>query len=230
MSANRDRVKAVFFDALDQPEAARAAFVRARSGGDRALEDAVLDLLSYHSDEPLLAEDPVPAPQEDPLGMVGLHSGGVLPEAFVAEGGFSLVYRGRTDAGDDVAIKIFKETDPERRVQLEAAFRREGALLATLDGAVPGLVRTHGMGSLSRPGAAPLLMLVQEWVDGTPLTCSGAPSPLSAVSAGCRRGGLPRSRGGAGGPRRGQTGPPAATEAPPPRARPAAGAGHAPPA
>ncbi len=44
------RIETLFADALDRPEAAREAFVRAHAGPDAALADEVLGLIAHHDD------------------------------------------------------------------------------------------------------------------------------------------------------------------------------------
>lgn len=181
MAADRAKVKALFFEAMDLPPDAVGPRLREAAAGDAELYAAVADLLDFHDDAPLLAAPPAPAPPTDPLGLEGeLLDGGLRIERFIAEGGFAFVYRA-VDAGEPRAVKVFKEVDPAHRDRLEAAFRREAALLADLADRVPTLVRSHGLRHWTAADGTVLLAQVLEWLEGAELAPQPGGQPLGEV-------------------------------------------------
>ncbi len=192
MSAERHaRAKAVFLAALEVPEAERAAFVASRCGGGEdgeALAAEVTSLLAHASDAPLLREperrpEPPRGAADDPLGLVGA----VLDEryrveAFVAEGGFSFVYRARQIRWDRaVALKLFKVARGAEE-EVRAAFLKEGALLAELSRHTTAIVQSYDVGTWVTPAGEPVLFTALEWLEG---------QTLGALVAAERRAGAP---------------------------------------
>ena len=195
MSSRYAQIKALFLAALDVPAAERAAFVEARAGGDRALADEVSSLLAHHG-EPILREPAArsdattpgvsaagtsavraavgravdAASVPDPLhAAMQVIAGRYRVHELVAEGGFSVVYRGEqvTD-GRAVALKFFREQRTGQRAALERAFVAESALLGELSRRTPTIVRSIDAGTWSHRGQA-WLYTVLEWLEGETL-------------------------------------------------------------
>jgi eukaryotic-like serine/threonine-protein kinase len=181
MSPSREQVKALFFDALEQPPSQQAAWLRAETRDDEALYAAVAELLDFHDDAPLIQDTPAPAAVGfDPLGI----SGAGLDDRFtvgpfVAEGGFAHVYRGLDGAGESVALKLFKPVSAHNRAEHEQAFRREADVLMRLASAVPTMVQPRGLGRCAGPQGAELVYLAMEWLDGDVLRLPGGGGSLS---------------------------------------------------
>jgi formylglycine-generating enzyme required for sulfatase activity len=110
----------------------------------------------------------------DPIGIVGkIVSEKYRVERFVAEGGFSVVYRATHVLWNrPVAIKFFSAlslTSGNQRQVLERAFINEGALLTRLSTETNAIVQAWDGGSITMANRQWLPYLVLEWVDGKAL-------------------------------------------------------------
>ena len=116
------------------------------------------------------------APEEsnDPLGLVGQ----VIAEKyeidrFVAEGGFSLLYRAQHRIWKaPVALKFLKAlagAAPGAREQLLASFVQEGSLLRELSSRTASILQAHDVGTWTTDGGEWYPYLVLEWLEGAPL-------------------------------------------------------------
>ncbi|HMJ11114.1 MAG TPA: SUMF1/EgtB/PvdO family nonheme iron enzyme [Polyangiaceae bacterium] len=110
----------------------------------------------------------------DPIGILGkIVSEKYRIERFVAEGGFSVVYRAlHVIWNRPVAIKFFSAlslTAGHQRQELERAFINEGALLTELSSQTTAIVQARDVGSITMANKQWLPYLVLEWVDGAAL-------------------------------------------------------------
>jgi formylglycine-generating enzyme required for sulfatase activity/serine/threonine protein kinase len=116
------------------------------------------------------------APEEsnDPLGLVGQ----VIAEKyeidrFVAEGGFSVLYRAQHRIWKaPVALKFLKVlagAAPGTRDQLLQSFVQEGALLRELSSRTASILQAHDVGTLTTSASEWYPYLVLEWLEGLPL-------------------------------------------------------------
>jgi eukaryotic-like serine/threonine-protein kinase len=109
------RVKALFLEALQYPDAARSAFVAEASGGDAELNQEVVSLLANEKAAASFCETPAagllesgqpPVPDASPLLLPGTRLGAYEISGFIAAGGMGAVYRARhVLLGREVAIK-----------------------------------------------------------------------------------------------------------------------------
>jgi non-specific serine/threonine protein kinase/serine/threonine-protein kinase len=168
------RVKALFLDALDRPEAARPAWLAAACGGDGALRAEVEALLAAHDgaeatgrlerplfDRPALADD---GPGEGPAA--GRTVGPWRLIERIGAGGMGAVYRAvRADGAYERAVAV-KLLHPglDAGGALARRLAAERRILARLEH--PGIARLYD-GGVSADG---LPYLVMELVDGAPLT------------------------------------------------------------
>jgi serine/threonine protein kinase/Tol biopolymer transport system component len=138
----------IFHAALEQPPAARAAFLAEACGDDSALRRDVQSLLDEASSTGFLAQPAlhvaaglVTSASSAPL--TGQHLGVYSITSLVGRGGMGEVYRARdTRLGRDVAIKVLPPaltTDPDRL----ARFEREARVLASLNH--PHIGMLHGL-------------------------------------------------------------------------------------
>ncbi len=110
----------------------------------------------------------------DPLNICGTTVGGkYLVERAIGEGGAAVVYKGIQSGWEiPVAIKFLVSlaSAPERdRPALFEEFRREGRLISELSTRSSAIVQPRDLGTLERPGEAPIPYLVLEWLDGKTL-------------------------------------------------------------
>jgi eukaryotic-like serine/threonine-protein kinase len=160
------RVKELFADAVVLAAHERAAYLDDVCD-DAAVRAEVEALLAHVVDAPLFHEapPPPPPPRNDPLGLVGVALQGFVVERFVAEGGFSYVYRALAADGAPIAVKAFKRGSARVDVEeLKAAFARESALLVELQKKATAVVRCVGAGAHE---GLPYILL--EWLQGRPL-------------------------------------------------------------
>lgn len=167
MSPRRERLKALFHDALEHASEGRAAFVRATAGEDEALADEVLELIAHHHESELI-EQAARCPVDDPLGVIGRRVGPHRVERWVGTGGFAFVYRARHDDGRTVALKLLR---PDPEASAEALLSRVERERASLDAVrSPAVVRALDTG-LGRDAAGRLQPWVAlEWLDGHALS------------------------------------------------------------
>jgi serine/threonine protein kinase len=174
-AARHARVKAEFL-------ALRELDGHARAEGLARIEDAgvrgeVASLLGYDGlPLPLIRERPsdeMPLTHESDRPLL---AGVVLCERFevqapVAEGGFGWVFRGRDRLRDEpVAVKLFKPIhDPELAAEVEAAFLREGRVLADLAHVSPHIVAYRDLGTWHDAEDQRHPFIVMEWLDGPTL-------------------------------------------------------------
>lgn len=169
------RARELYLRALQMPQERREAFVENAEVAE-PLRREVRALLSQ-TDRPLIESEQT-APlgdggrRDDPLGIVGQVMGERYRiDSFVAEGGFSFVYRGRHLGFDhDIAVKVFKPMhagpDAER---LKASFLREGALVSDLSTRTTRIVRSYDVGTYRTDSDQELLFIVLQWLQGETL-------------------------------------------------------------
>ncbi len=152
------RIDALFNDALAQPAAARAAFVRA-SEDDAAVRDEVLALLTAHETPNALLD--APRVQSMPTGM---RLGPYAIDRMLGSGGMATVYlahRADRQFEKHVAIKLVNQG---LAAELSGdRFELERRILARLDHPNVARLLDAGLSEFGQP------YLVMEWVDGVPL-------------------------------------------------------------
>jgi non-specific serine/threonine protein kinase/serine/threonine-protein kinase len=152
------QVKRLLQEALDVPEAGRAAWLETAAGGDAALRAEVESLLAAHRDASGFLDEPPPLPPLQPGARVGPYQI-VQP---IGEGGMGTVYQAlREDIGKLVALKVVK-----RGLESEfllARFASERRILAQLDH--PNVTRFLDTGITSDG----LPYFVMEFVAGDPI-------------------------------------------------------------
>ena len=116
------------------------------------------------------------APEEsnDPLALVGqVIADKYEIDRFVAEGGFSVLYRAQHRIWKaPVALKFLKVlagAAPGTRDQLLQSFVQEGALLRELSSRTASILQAHDVGTLTLPSGEWYPYLVLEWLEGSPL-------------------------------------------------------------
>lgn len=110
----------------------------------------------------------------DPLGLLGATiSDKYAVERFVAEGGFSVLYKAEHRIWrQPVALKFLKVlagAAPGMRQQLLDGFVQEGALLRELSSRTASILQAHDVGTWSTSTGEWYPYLVLEWLDGEPL-------------------------------------------------------------
>lgn len=110
----------------------------------------------------------------DPLSLLGQTIGSKYHvEGFVAEGGFSLIYRARHSGWNQpVAIKLLKNIESassQLREKLIQSFVQEGALLREMSSRTACIVQAHDIGDYSAPDGRWYPFLVLEWLEGETL-------------------------------------------------------------
>ncbi|RYE83161.1 MAG: serine/threonine protein kinase, partial [Myxococcales bacterium] len=118
--------------------------------------------------------EPLPASVDDPLGLLGSTIGEkYVIERFVAEGGFSLLYRAQhTIWKQPVAVKFLKamaSAPPDQRQGLLDSFVQEGQLLRQLSSRTASILQAHDVGTWMGPAGEWYPYLILEWLDGKPL-------------------------------------------------------------
>ncbi len=113
-------------------------------------------------------------PHSDPLGLIGTTVGDKYDvEAFVAEGGFSFVYRARHRVWQQpVALKflrVLQSASEEQRQRLLDDFVREGSFLRELSSRAASIVQAYDVGTMTGADASWWPYLVLEWLDGASL-------------------------------------------------------------
>jgi serine/threonine protein kinase len=164
------RVRELFERALDVEPVARAAFLDAQCGADRALRRQVEQLLHADTDastagavlDASAAELVGVAPQADGTALPGERIGGFRIEGVLGGGGMGTVYRARQDVpARDVALKVLSlgllGDVAVRR------FRWEAEVLARLRH--PGIAQVYAVG-VHQSGALELPWFAMELVDG----------------------------------------------------------------
>ena len=160
----------LFAGALEQPAAARAAFVRAGAPDDAAAQEVLAMLAAHDSGTPLLLEEEGRVRPSDPALRApdlppGTRIGPWRVAALVGQGGMGEVYRAeRVDGAyrQAVAIKVLRPG--YQTAELVRRFRVERQALARL--VHPGIAAIVDGGTLEdgRP------YLVLQYVDGLPIT------------------------------------------------------------
>ena len=110
----------------------------------------------------------------DPLGIVGtLLAEKYEIERFVAEGGFSLLYRAQHRVWKQpVAVKFLKamaSAPPGQRQELLDGFLQEGQLLRQLSSRTASILQAHDVGTWVSSSGEWYPYLILEWLDGKPL-------------------------------------------------------------
>ena len=162
------RVREIFMQAAGLVPAELTPFLDGACAGQPEVRRQVEDLLGFVSDTEVFGQAP---PAEDPLRLAGKILDDCRVDAFVAEGGFSHVYRGWHQRRDHaVAIKLFKQALPTRmRADLEESFMREGALMQQLAAQAAGVVRAFEVGAWRDARGRLVSYTVMEWLEGRPL-------------------------------------------------------------
>ena len=163
------RVKALFLQALEHPEAERDAFVAAASGGDTQLREEVGSLLASEKAAASFCESPAaqmleaagPANDKGARLEPGTRLGAYEITDFIAAGGMGAVYRARhTVLGREVAIKTIgpglADEAARRRLIREA---KNASVLAH-----PNLCAIHDVGETDG-----VPFIVMEYVKGRSL-------------------------------------------------------------
>ncbi|MCP4498975.1 MAG: serine/threonine protein kinase [Deltaproteobacteria bacterium] len=161
-------VKTIFMDLLEQEESARESVF---STLPPRVAAEVRSLFEHVSQDPLIHEpDEENAKPEDPLGLTTT----LLDERykvgeFVAEGGFSYVYKAEQIRWErPVAIKIFKiERTHDDKVR--KSFVKEGALLAQLSQQTTAIVQSYDIGEFTDAAGQKQLFMALEWLNGRTL-------------------------------------------------------------
>jgi hypothetical protein len=182
-TAQWDRVRALFHDALDRPPGERAAFLASACGGDPELLGEVESLLAAGTAASGFLETPVhrlPLDDGQPAAPVlkpGDRIGGFDVIDALGSGGMGEVYRARDQKlGREVALKLLPRAfadDPQRL----ARFERESRILASLSH--PNIAAIHSIEQLNG-----MLLLVLELVEGPTLAdrlANGALAPDDAT-------------------------------------------------
>jgi eukaryotic-like serine/threonine-protein kinase len=136
---DRDRVKAVFFEASELHGEERAAFLEDACGGDIELRAEVQSLLAHHSEQDLRAEPTVASPSSHADSATTAALGGRYRQlGELGQGAFGRVVRCfDSSLRREVALKEALEDDED----LEALLLQEARLLAYLDH--PGVVQVY---------------------------------------------------------------------------------------
>lgn len=175
-TTRHQRIKALFLDALDQPEDGRTAWLHTAADGDQNIRAEVEALLAAHheAEDSGRLEQPPFARTDDSLAdpMVGRDIGPWRLLERIGTGGMGAVYRAeRADGAYErtVAIKLLRPGSDV--VGLAERLHAERNLLARLEH--PHIARLYDGGvtdSGSGPGQAGLPYLAMEFVDGMPIT------------------------------------------------------------
>lgn len=171
------RLKGVFAEALDRPEANRAAFLDGACAGDPALRAEVDALLADRPDAEVAMEawagriPPVRALADAPPPVPALHVGPYRLVGEVGRGGMGTVFEAMRDDGQyaqRVAVKLIRAGAASADVQRR--FRAERQILARLEH--PNIARLLDGGMTPPAPDAPdgLPYFVLEYVDGAPVT------------------------------------------------------------
>lgn len=177
MAADFAAVKAAFLAIRERPPAEHGEALAQIS--DAEIRREVGELLGFDGDERAFMAARISEEIAIPLGGDRVPppiAGELLGERFevqapVTEGGFGWIYRGRDIARDEpVAIKLFKPIDdPGLASEVEAAFLREGRVLAQLHHQSPHIVEYRDVGTWRDGRAQPHPFIVMEWLDGLTL-------------------------------------------------------------
>ncbi len=146
------QVTAVFHEALERDEPARAAYLQAACAGDGQLRAEVESLLASHQAAGRFAEgsplEALPRSAVEALGLQprlapGSRLGSYVIVAPLGAGGMGEVYSARDATLDrDVAVKVLPDLFAHDRDRL-ARFRREAQILAALNH--PNIVTVHSV-------------------------------------------------------------------------------------
>lgn len=179
---NADAVLDAFLAIRELPEAERAAALGSLAP---AVRDEVADLLRFDGDAPFLRTPAPAAPAGAPPAFVGATlDGRYAVQAWVAEGGFGWVFRGRDlERGDAVAVKLFKPQGADAAA-VHAAIRREQRVLSNLAADIEHIVEARGVGQWTGPAARTHAYLVMDWLDGPTLAEHVARTAADGMSLG----------------------------------------------
>ncbi|MEZ5426641.1 MAG: serine/threonine-protein kinase [Pyrinomonadaceae bacterium] len=165
------KVKAIFYPALELPAGERLDFVRGKCGDDRDLLSEIEALLSSHEEDQTFIEKPALHAVSDFVternqpSRIGEQIGAYRIERQIGRGGMGAVYLARRDDlafEKKVAVKLIKrglDTD-----EIIRRFQNERQILAALDH--PNITRLLDGGATSDG----LPFLVMDFVEGRPLT------------------------------------------------------------
>jgi len=167
-----DRVKSIFEELCELPDASRAAAMDRLCGSDNALRDAVSELLSAEAragsflKTPTLNQSRIAAmadPLSAPADELPMPIGPYMALEVIGEGGFGTVYKARQDAPIQriVALKVIKAGMDSREVV--ARFESERQALALMNHPNIAAVLDAGATAQGRP------YFVMEYVPGKPI-------------------------------------------------------------
>jgi eukaryotic-like serine/threonine-protein kinase len=114
------------------------------------------------------------ASDQDPLGVVGSTiAEKYRVDQFVAEGGFSVLYRAEHKIWKQPCalkfLKVLASAPPSQREQLLQGFVQEGSLLRELSSRTASILQAHDVGTWNSPSGEWYPYLVLEWLEGSPL-------------------------------------------------------------
>ncbi len=167
---NWQKIKAIFYPALDLPVGQRLAFIREKCGADEALFEEIKVLLASHEQNVTFIEKPAFAVSElvvskERRNQIGRQIGAYRIEKEIGRGGMGAVYlatRADNEFEKRVAVKLIKRgLDTE---EIIARFRHERQILAALEH--PNITRLIDGGSTEDD----LPYLVMDYVEGLPLS------------------------------------------------------------
>lgn len=161
-----NRLESLFFQALELPPAARAAFLDQACDGDTEVRREIDAVLAAH-DTPNVDQLLTPRPPSElpTRALTGVRVGAYELDALIGRGGMGEVYRAhRADAQyeQEVAIKLMRpglDTD-----ELLRRFRTERQILARLQHPNIATLLDGGVTERGQP------YLVMQYVDGVPIT------------------------------------------------------------
>jgi len=172
----RSRVGEIFFDALDQPENNRDAFVEQVCGGDDVLYQAVKTLLRGHEQASILfGESPWARMERKPVELLpGQRVKHYEIVTLLGSGGMGGVYKARdTRLGRFVALKIVFDSAVADTDRIDR-FRREARAASAVNH--PNLVVIYDVGDHDG-----LSFIAMEYVEGKTLAAHIQEAPFTAA-------------------------------------------------
>src|SRR5580765_2590481 len=163
-----DQIKALFHQALELPESARAAFLRQHAADDRVVRELESLLAAYPRAEGFLSTPPMvlDAVVAPPRLVPGSRLGHFDVIELIGAGGMGEVYRARdTRLGRIVAVKVLS-ADLAGHTDGRERFEREARLASQLTH--PHVCTLHDVGTTA-VGGGDVQFLVMELVEGETL-------------------------------------------------------------
>ena len=160
------RAEALFCELIEVDAAQRAVQLEVRCGDDRALRDAVAQLLGHYDDPPAILRNLTSEATPSPSSATTRIGNYTILET-IGRGGMGIVYRARQDKPNRVvALKVLSPTLVD--AESVARFDREIEVLGLLQH--PGICRIHDAGSVDLGlGLGQVLYFAMEFVAGLPL-------------------------------------------------------------